>query len=173
MMRPRRILIALALCVQVAATGAGEVRVVEPPEAAPVLALRTLDGSPRDIATLRGKVVLVNFWATWCLPCMEEMPALDRLRLDLEAHPFEVLAVNVSEPVRRVKRFYGQLGLGLTVVRDPDGQAFARWGGRVYPTTLLLDREGRVRYRVLGPVDWDGDDARAAVFSLLGDSPSE
>lgn len=172
MPRPGLFLIAFALFLLSARAAGGEIHAVEPPEPAPALVLGGLDSPPRDLTDLRGKVVLVNFWATWCLPCMEEMPALERLRLDLRGQPFEVLAVNVSEPVHRVRRFFGQLELDLPVLRDPNGRTFARWGGRLYPTTFLVDREGRIRYRVLGPVDWDAEDARAVVFSLLETTPS-
>ena len=150
----------------VAPCHAGELRLVEP-RAAPALELPDLGGTTRSLVDWRGQVVLVNFWATWCPPCLEEMPSLQRLAERLRGQPFAVVAVNVAEMERRVAHRAQQMGLDFPVLLDADGAAFKAWGGKGLPTTVLIDRDGRVRYLGLGPLEWDGVEAATAVESLL------
>jgi len=145
---------------------AGELRLVEP-RAAPALELPDLGGFARNLAAWRGQVVLVNFWATWCPPCLEEMPSLQRLAERLRGQPFAVVAVNVAETERRVAHRANQMGLDFPVLLDADGAAFKAWGGKGLPTSVLVDRSGAIRYLGLGPIEWDGVEAVTAVESLL------
>ena len=114
--------------------------------AAPAIDLMTIDGRPLSLQALRGKVVLVNFWATWCEPCIREMPSLQQLRDQLHADGFEVLAVNYQEGPARINSFIEKLQLSLPVVRDTDGSVARAWGARIFPANYLVDRAGNIRY---------------------------
>jgi len=131
------------------------------------LALKDLDGRPHDLADYRGKVVVVNFWATWCAPCRDELPSLERLRDALRGRPFEVLAVNVAEGESRVKRFLAEVPLRLPILLDRDGDAQRAWKVRGLPATFLLDREGSIRFWYLGELDWAHPKILRTVEALL------
>ncbi|MEW6688023.1 MAG: TlpA disulfide reductase family protein [Pseudomonadota bacterium] len=114
-------------------------------------------GAPRALSDFRGRVVLLNLWATWCTPCREEMPALDRLQAALGGPGFEVVALSLDrEGLEIVKRFYKELDLrALRIYVDPNGDALGKLGGMGIPLTMLVDRDGRELWRVLGPRQWD------------------
>jgi cytochrome c biogenesis protein CcmG, thiol:disulfide interchange protein DsbE len=133
----------------------------------PSLALKDPDGRLHDLADYRGKALLVNFWATWCAPCREELPSLERLRDILRGRPFEVLTVNVAEGESRVRRFLTDLPLGLPILLDRDGNAQRAWKVRGLPATFLLDRNGAIRYWYLGELDWAQPKILRTVESLL------
>ena len=115
------------------------------------------DGAARSLADWRGRAVLLNVWATWCAPCREEMPALDRVQAALGGPDFEVVALSVDRGgVPAVKGFYEELGLrALRIYVDTNGEALTRLGAVGIPLTLLLDRDGRELWRVIGPRKWD------------------
>ena len=131
------------------------------------LVLKTLDGAVHDLAQYRGKVVLVNFWATWCEPCREEMPSLERLKEKFGGQPFEVLAVNVDEPEARVRAFLEKTPLQLTVILDPGKAVTKRWNARILPASYLIGRDGRVRYSVVGDIDWSDESVLKIVGEVL------
>ncbi len=133
----------------------------------PALSLRDLDGKPETLATYRGKVVLLNFWATWCEPCRDEMPAMRALRERLAGEPFDVVAVNYGEAASRVREFLARERLDLRVLLDPGQGAARAWRVRVLPGSFLIDGDGRVRYSVIGEIDWTSDEAVRTVRSLL------
>ena len=136
----------------------------------PSLALKGPDGNLHDLADYRGKVLLVNFWATWCAPCREELSSLERLRDALRGRPFEALAVNVAEGESRVRRFLTDVPLRLPILLDQDGHAQRAWGVRGLPATFLLDPEGAIRYWYLGELDWAQPKILRTVESLLPDA---
>jgi thiol-disulfide isomerase/thioredoxin len=119
------------------------------------------------LKALRGKVVLVNFWATWCEPCRHEMPSIQRLRDRLRDERFAVLLVNVDEPEARVRRYVGEARLDLPIVLDAGKHATSQWGVRVLPSTFLVGADGRVRYRVIGDMDWNSEQALGVIERLL------
>ena len=135
--------------------------------ATPPLALDDMQGKSHSLAEYRGKVVLVNFWATWCVPCREEMPSIDRLKSSMKGQPFEVLAVNLAEPLSRIEKFVAQLPLGFPLLRDRDGAAGKAWKAKLLPASYLIGRDGRIRYVVYGELDWTSDAVRARVAELL------
>ena len=135
--------------------------------ATPPLALDDMQGKSHDLAEYRGKVVLVNFWATWCVPCREEMPSIDRLRSSLKGQPFEVLAVNMAEPLSRIEKFASQMPLGFPLLRDRDGAVGKAWKAKLLPASFLIGRDGRIRYVAYGELDWSSDAVRARVAELL------
>jgi thiol-disulfide isomerase/thioredoxin len=133
----------------------------------PALALKDPAGRPHALADYRGQVLLVNFWATWCEPCRDEMPSFQRLKERLAGHPLTVLAVNYGESSPKVGEFVRRLGLDLPVLLDPGQQAARAWRVRLLPTSYLVDADGRVRYSVVGELDWASDAAVNAVRRLL------
>jgi len=139
--------------------------------ATPALVLEDLGGRVHRLADYRGKVVLVNFWATWCEPCRDEMPSIERLRSALAAEPFVVLAVNLAEPRSRIERYLAQMPLSFPILRDRDTQTAKAWHARVLPASYLVDRAGAIHYVHYGEFDWASDTARAKVRELLESSP--
>jgi peroxiredoxin len=135
--------------------------------AAPDLALLDTEGRPHKLAAYRGKVVLINFWATWCEPCRQEMPSIQRLRDRLAGRPFAVLAVNVDEPYTRVRQFLKQTALDLPILMDPNKVVTRAWGVRVLPVTFIVGPDGRVRYRLVGDLDWNSDTVAGVISSLM------
>jgi len=161
-----RLVVAAFLVGAALAAGAAELRPWTG-GAAPSLALQDLAGHEHRLADYRGKVVLVNFWATWCEPCRAEMPSMDRLRSSLAGQPFEVLAVNLAEPLSRIERFAGETPLRFPLLRDRDGAVGKAWGARVLPASYLVGRDGRIRYFAYGELDWSSDAVRSKVIELI------
>lgn len=135
--------------------------------AAPSLSLRDLEGRTHSLAAYRGKVLLVNFWATWCEPCRQEMPSIQRLRDRLGPKGLAVLAVNVDEPDARVRQFIKTTGLDLTILMDPNKTVTRNWGVRYLPVSFIVGPDGRVRYRVVGDIDWDNETVVGTISQLL------
>ena len=128
----------------------------------------TLDGETIDLANYSGKVVVLNFWATWCPPCVEEIPSLERLRKLRHAQGLEVLSVDVGEEPEQVRRFLADKPVGYPVALDPDAEAFVAWNTYAFPTTFVLDRDHRIRYAVFGAFAWNSQEVLDAVDTLLG-----
>jgi len=161
--RPLFILAALACA---AAAGAAELKAWTG-GATPPLVLQDLHGRTHRLADYRGKVVLVNFWATWCEPCRDEMPSIERLRQSLAGQPFEVLAVNIGEPLGRIERFLERMPLGFPMLLDRDTGVAKAWKARVVPASYLVGPDGRIRYVHYGELDWSSEPVRKRVAELL------
>ena len=131
------------------------------PQPLPDLAFEDAKGGERALADFRGKIVLLNIWATWCVPCREEMPALDRLQQKLGGQGFEVLALSIDAGgVPAVKRFYEEIGIrSLAIYVDRTARATESLRAVGVPTTLLIDRQGREIGRRSGAALWDGPEA--------------
>jgi cytochrome c biogenesis protein CcmG, thiol:disulfide interchange protein DsbE len=134
------------------------------------LVLQGIDGRKVDLAALRGRVVLINFWATWCEPCRDEMPSLERLRTRLQGRPFELVTVNFGESGASVVRFLGKLRLSLPVLLDPEKKAAEEWKVRGLPMTFLVDARGTVRFWTFGEHDWSEGAALQAVETLVAEA---
>ncbi len=158
---------ALVLVLGLAATAEAQELKRLKPDPAPTLELDALDGARHSLADYRGKAVLVNFWATWCEPCREEMPSLERLRKSLEGRGFAVLAVNVGEGPAAARRFLEQMPLGFTILMDRDTRASRSWGARILPATFVVGPKGELRYSYYGALDWSREDVRAAIAALM------
>lgn len=145
---------------------------LNPPQPAPALTFTTRGGAPKTLADFRGRLVLVNFWATWCGPCAEEMPSLDRLQARLGSR-LTVLAI--SEDRRggdAVDPFLAKLKLSdLAVYLDAKNSALQAFGLVGLPTSILIDRDGRMVWRVEGGVDWTGAEAAAKLAPYLAPEP--
>ncbi|HXU41434.1 MAG TPA: TlpA disulfide reductase family protein [Burkholderiales bacterium] len=135
--------------------------------ATPALELSTLDGQAQRLEDYRGRVLLVNFWATWCAPCLEEMPSIERLRRSLDARRFAVLAVNVGEGPRAAGDFAKKMDLGFNFLLDRDMKTSKAWGARVLPATYIVDPDGKVRYSHYGALDWSSAEVRKAIAALI------
>lgn len=136
------------------------------PPAAPAIELFTPEGTTFTLASLRGKVVLVNFWATWCEPCVTEMPSLQRLR-DRYAPRLEVLGVNYQEGPARIKAFIAKSGISFPIVRDTDGAVAKAWGARIFPASYVVDRAGDVKHVLIGGADWTSPAPVSTIEKLL------
>ena len=136
-------------------------------KATPAFNLTDMDGKPWTLAPLRGQVVLLNFWASWCEPCRTEMPSLELLASRHERAGLVVLAVNYQETLPAIKRFLDLQPVLLPILLDRDGSAAAAWTPRVFPATVLIDRSGVPRSQVLGELDWMAGTARALIEPLL------
>ena len=134
-----------------------KLRLLEEPRPLPELSFVDAAGRPLRLADFRGKVVLLNIWATWCAPCREEMPSLDRLQAELGGPKFEVVALSVDgDGVLSVEAFYDELTLdNLAIYVDPSGAAMRTLKVLGVPTTLLVDPGGNEIGRALGPDQWD------------------
>ena len=139
---------------------------------APVLELPGVDGRIHRLAAYRGKVVLVNFWASWCEPCREEMPSIESLRRSLNGEPFVVLAVNVGEGAQSVRRFADSVQLGAVLLIDRNGATARAWGARALPSTFIVGPEGTIRYRYVGALDWSSPAVRDVIKRLIPRRPS-
>lgn len=132
---------------------------------APTLALPDLDDKPVDLARYRGKVVLVNFWATWCPPCRKEFPSLGRVRKLFRPADFEVLAVNVGEDPETAFSFAG--AVDFPILFDRDSKVMARWQVKGLPSTFVVDRRGRLALRAVGGREFDDPAIVAQLRELL------
>ncbi|WP_240048399.1 TlpA family protein disulfide reductase [Crenalkalicoccus roseus] len=151
--------------------GSGTGRLVETaPRALPDLAFTDAEGKPHRLADFAGKGLVINFWATWCPPCVAEMPALDRAQAALAGEGVVVLALSSDRGGRaQVEPFYQRLGLRhLGIWLDPRGAAQREAGVRGLPTTVIVDREGRERARLEGAAEWDTPEMLAAIRRLAG-----
>lgn len=141
------------------------------PQPLPPLTFQTMDGKEASLADFAGKVVVLNLWATWCAPCREEMPGLDRLQAQFADRDVVVLALSVDRAgPDRVQQFIDEIGATrLHVYRDPKAAATRTLKVPGLPATILVDRQGREAGRVLGIAHWDGPAAVAAVEKLLAE----
>ncbi len=135
---------------------------------APGIFLKTLDGQNHTLEQFAGKVVLVNFWATWCLPCVREMPSMERLYRSYKGRGLEILAISLDQGnEQEVRDFVKKLELTFPIVLDPGHEAKALYKVLGLPTTYLIDRRGRVVGYGMGPREWDAEAAYALVGHLL------
>jgi thiol-disulfide isomerase/thioredoxin len=141
----------------------------DPPAPAPTVEFQTLDGEAASLADYEGGVVLVNFWATWCAPCIREMPSLDRLQAALGPEGLTVLAASIDRRGQEVVApFLKKLELTrLQAVLDPKGKLFRAFKAGGLPTTYLIDRDGKLVGGLQGPAEWDSPDAQALIRHYL------
>jgi thiol-disulfide isomerase/thioredoxin len=134
--------------------------------ATPPLALRDLAGEEHKLADYKGKVVVLNFWATWCDPCREEMPSMQRLQ-DKLAGKLVILAVDYGEGPPRIKDFLSKVPVRFTVLLDRDTSAASAWKVKVLPTTLVIGPDQSVRFVAVGDIGWDTQAIEEQIRKLL------
>jgi thiol-disulfide isomerase/thioredoxin len=143
---------------------------VEVGSAAPHCALQSFDGTaPIDLSRYRGKVVYLDFWASWCGPCAQSMPFMDELEGQLGAKGFQVLAVNLDENRDEAAAFLGKHPVKLTVAADPEGECPGRFGVQIMPSSYLIDRKGNIRHIQLGFRKDDSLEIRRLIEQLLAE----
>jgi peroxiredoxin len=140
-----------------------------PDERPPEFTGLTHDGQTVSLARLHGRVVILNFWATWCLECRREMLVLEQLHRELAVDGLTVVGINVREATSWVRAYAKELGLTVPIVVDPTAEIGAAYGVIVIPTTFLVGRDGRAVARAIGPRDWGSGQARALLRALLAE----
>jgi peroxiredoxin len=140
-----------------------------PGERPPQFSGRTPEGQTVSLTGLRGRVILLTFWATWCPPCKEEMPVFEQLHRDFAAQGLTVLGVNVREGIPAIQGYAKDLGLTFPLVLDPKGKIQALYGVIGLPTAFLIGRDGRAAARAVGPREWGSAEARALIQALLAE----
>lgn len=145
---------------------------ITPPVKAKDFTLENLEGSRVSLKDFEGKLVFLNFWATWCGPCRYEMPAMEKLWQKFKEEDFVILAVDVREGKEKVSSFVKENGLTFPVLLDSRGGVASTYGIRAIPTTYLLDPEGRIVGKALGARDWASQDAFKLIEQLLPNSAS-
>jgi thiol-disulfide isomerase/thioredoxin len=131
--------------------------------------LKDPGGKPLSLSELRGKVVFVNFWATWCLPCIEEMPAMEKLHQELQKDGLVIFAVNFQEGPERVKEFFAKHNLTFTAVLDHDGKVAERYQAWALPVSVIINKRGEIVARAMGSKDWHSDEALRYFRQLLAE----
>jgi peroxiredoxin len=151
-----------------ATTQTGLTPVADKPQAAD-FSLQRVTGESLRLSDLKGQVVLVNFWATWCPPCREEMPSIHRVWQQLHDEGFEVLAVNLGEEASAISDFAARLALdeAFPLLLDPDGEAMRALQVRGLPTTYLIDKQGRKAYVAIGPREFDSEHIIGLIRGLM------
>jgi peroxiredoxin len=142
--------------------------VVKVGDEAPNFQLRDLAGNVVSLSQLRGKVVLLNFWATWCGPCRVEMPAMEQLYRTFPRREFEILAVSTDPQGAAVTRpFQQEMGFTFPILHDSEYRVGLTYGARTLPMTFMVDRLGVIRQKIFGARDWDSPEARELIYTLL------
>lgn len=130
----------------------------------------TLDARPLSLTEYQGTVMVLTFWASWCLECRVEMPALERLQGEFSSRGLAIIGVNARESEGAVGRYAKELGLTFPLVLDRDGRINARYGVIGLPTTFIVGRDGRAIALAIGPREWESAPARALIAALLAES---
>ena len=136
-------------------------------KSAPSLLLKNLKNNTLDIKELKDSVVLVNFWATWCGPCVEEIPSLSRLVDHMQGKPFKVVAVNIGESPEKIQKFVKSIPVNFEILLDTDGNAVRDWKVYAYPSNYLLDKNGQIQFAYRGALQWDAENIINTIDSLL------
>jgi len=144
-------------------------KIIREGDRAPEFSVLTLDGKAVSLSSYRGKVVMVHFWATWCPPCVEELPTLERLYRAYVGKDLEILAVSVDEGgAGAVGQFMQRNRFALPVLLNPDQSVARQYGTFKFPETYLVDREGIVRRKIIGAADWTSPAAQEIIQAMMG-----
>ena len=133
----------------------------------PEIVLPDLQGQTFHLSKARGRVVLINFWASWCPPCVEEMPSLEKLHQTLREKGLDVVAVSVDDDRDIIERFKKEHGLTFTILHDEGAKVANRFQTYKFPETYVVDREGRLRWKFIGPRDWIAPSPMLDIVGLL------
>ena len=169
--------ITLALLILLTANSlrAAELKKVEESIETPVLKLENLKGEIIDLKDQAGKVVLVQFWATYCTPCREEMPSMNKLAKKLEELnvPFKILAINMGETKDEVQKFVDVVKPEFSILLDPKGEHVQAWNVFAAPSNFVIGGKGKIRYTLFGEVEWDSDEIVNAIKNLASEKEKE
>ena len=139
----------------------------EEPVVAPDFTPKDLKGTQVTLKNFKGRVVFLNFWATWCPPCRREMPSMERLYKQLKDRDFTMLAVDMQESEKRVRAFISEFSLSFPALLDLNGDISSLYGIVGLPTTYIIDREGKIIGKAVGPRDWSSQESKQLFQSLL------
>lgn len=131
------------------------------------LRLNTFDEKLIDLSEYKGRAVLLNFWASWCKPCVKEVPSLVRLQQQFNENDFKIITINVGESREQIIEFMKKVKLDLPIMLDTDGQAVKDWGVYAYPSNFVLDKNGVIRYAYRGALEWDSQPIINTIKTLL------
>lgn len=166
--RVLQILIGLLLvALVVVVSGTLNETVVIAGDTAPDFKIATDTGLQMSRASFGGKVLVLNFWATWCPPCVEEIPSLNAMQKQLGGEGVVVLAVSVDKNPQTYKTFLERAGVSFTTARDPEGNVSASYGTFKFPETYVIRRDGKVTQKIIGPADWTDPKMISYIRSLL------
>lgn len=136
----------------------------------PELKLIDLNKKPIDLKELKDKVILVNFWASWCPPCVHEMPSMQKLQNRFFSKGFTILGVNMAEDEKTVHQFLNsKVNVQFPILFDKDGTALKKWGVFAFPTSYLIDKKGKIRYAIFGSVNWEKESIVKKITKLLNE----
>lgn len=133
------------------------------------ITLKDPNGQQVSLSDLRGKIVFINFWTTWCLACVIEMPSMEKLHQKFKDKDFVMVAINLQESASKIKQFFKEYKLTFMALLDSTGDVGAGFGVHSIPMTYILDKNGRIIGKALGPREWESKDA-IALFEYLTDS---
>lgn len=139
---------------------------LEIPQPAPNFRLIDLDNKIHTLADHKGKPLIVNFWASWCKPCRQELPAFNRAWAKVKDQGVQMLAINIGEDPNAVFNFIREYPIDFRVLLDPQSDELANWQMRGLPTTFIIDSFGRVVYQAIGEREWDNDELLTKVLAL-------
>lgn len=140
-------------------------------QTAPEFSFKNQSGKELPLSQLRGKVVLVNFWGTFCPPCLDELPSMQQLHRRMINQPFEILALSVDTSWEPVNRFMKENGFTLPVYADFDKQISTLYGTHMWPETYIVDKKGKIAYKVVGPKDWTSSEVLKFLDVLVVEAP--
>ena len=137
--------------------------------ALPDFSLTDMQGKSHKLGDYRGKVVMVNFWATYCGPCIKEMPSMQRLKEKLSDRPFAILAIDMAEERETVEAFLQKhdIQVNFPILLDPEGGVVESWMITAVPTTFIIDPQGEIRYALFGGIEWDKPDVIETISGLF------
>lgn len=137
--------------------------------ALPDFSLTDMQGKSHTLSDYRGKVVMVNFWATYCGPCIKEMPSMQRLKEKLGDRDFTILAVDMAEERSTVEAFLQKhdIKVNFPILLDPEGDVVEQWMITAVPTTFIIDPKGEIRYALFGGIEWDKPDVIKTINGLF------
>ncbi len=135
----------------------------------PDFSLADLSGKEHKLSDLKGKVVMVNFWATYCTPCIKEMPSMQRLNDSFKGKPFQILAIDLAEERADIAAFMKRfkIAVDFPILLDTEGEVVEAWMVSAVPTTFILDTQGTIRYALYGAIEWDSAEVATALNGLL------
>lgn len=135
----------------------------------PNFTLEDLQGKQHTLNDLKGKVVMVNFWATYCTPCIKEMPSMQRLNNKFKGKPFQILAIDMAEERADIDAFMKRfkIAVNFPILLDTEGEVVEAWMVSAVPTTFIIDPQGTIRYALYGAIEWDSDEVVGTVNKLL------
>lgn len=167
----KKLILSIILVFIASISNAAELQPVEAEITTPSLKLESLKGEALDLESLKGTVVLVQFWATYCTPCRVEMPSMNKLikKLEDSKTPFKILAVNMGETKEEVQKFVDEVKPEFTILMDTTGEKTQAWNVFAAPSNFLIDPQGKIRYTLYGGVEWDSEEITKTIQDLAKD----